>query len=89
MNWYDALEPEIREIVKLLRDNGFNTTCSCGHAMWVEMDGDEREIESLYNLLVENKIDAFDIECHWENHKSIGMLNRKYTILRLPKKEKT
>ena len=34
MNWYDEnIEEGIRYIVKLLRDNGFNTTCSCEHEM--------------------------------------------------------
>lgn len=53
MDWYEAnIEPEIREFVKLLRDNGFNTTCSCGHKMYVECgyipDG---EVQRLHNLL--------------------------------------
>lgn len=36
-DWYDTIEPEIRHIVKLLRDNGFNTECSCGHEMYVQI----------------------------------------------------
>ena len=37
-DWYDKIEEEIRPLVKLLRNNGFNTTCSCGHNMWVQGD---------------------------------------------------
>jgi len=36
--FYDSLEPEIRELVRVLRDNGINTTSSCGHKMYVEAD---------------------------------------------------
>lgn len=39
MNWYDEnIESEIRELVKILRNNGFNTTSSCGHKMEIEGD---------------------------------------------------
>jgi hypothetical protein len=37
MDWYEEyIEEPIRDLVKLLRDNGFNTQCSCGHKMYVE-----------------------------------------------------
>lgn len=52
MNWYEGLEEPIRNTVKLLRDNGFNTECSCGHEMYVQceylVDG---EIKRLHDLL--------------------------------------
>lgn len=36
-NWYEKyIEPEIRDVVRLLRNNGVNTECSCGHQMWVQ-----------------------------------------------------
>jgi hypothetical protein len=36
-DWYETnIEPEIRPIVRLLRDNGVNTECSCGHEMYVQ-----------------------------------------------------
>jgi len=51
-NWYDNIEKPIRKIVKLLRDNGFNTTCSCGHEMYVEGDSfPDGEIKRLHDLL--------------------------------------
>ena len=39
VTWYlDKIEPGIREAVRLLRDNGFNTTGSCHHVKMVEGD---------------------------------------------------
>jgi len=36
-DWYGTkIEPEIRRAVRALRDQGVNTTASCGHGMWVE-----------------------------------------------------
>jgi hypothetical protein len=57
MDWYnDNVEEPIREVVKLLRDNGFNTECSCGHDMYVQCqfipDGELQELHKLlYNYL--------------------------------------
>lgn len=53
MNWYDDnIEEPVRSLVKLLRDNGFNTECSCGHEMYVQcqyiLDG---QIVELHRLL--------------------------------------
>jgi hypothetical protein len=37
LNWYESnIDEDIRPIVKLLRDNGFNTKSSCGHMMYVQ-----------------------------------------------------
>lgn len=56
MGWCEeVIEEQIRKEVKLLRDNGFNTECSCGHEMYVQcqylIDGD---IQKLHNLLFNN-----------------------------------
>jgi len=37
-DWYEIIEEPIREFVRLLRNNGYNTTCSCGHDGVVECD---------------------------------------------------
>ncbi len=38
-NWLeDNIEEGVRDVVKLLRDNGFNTTCSCHHEMLIQCD---------------------------------------------------
>jgi len=67
MDWYEEnIEPPIRDLVKLLRDNGFNTECSCGHKMYVQCqiipDG---ELQRLHNLLFEHYKD-YSIDIHLE-----------------------
>jgi hypothetical protein len=71
MDWYDEfIEEPIRDIVKLLRDNGFNTTSSCGHAMVVEMElYSDNSITRLFNLLQENDHNDFMIETYWSCRK--------------------
>ncbi len=56
VNWYEEnIEVGIRKEVKLLRDNGFNTECSCEHEMYVQcrpvLDG---EIYRLHCILFNN-----------------------------------
>lgn len=51
-DWYEKkIEPEIRPIVKMLRDNGINTECSCGHRMYVQCqylhDGFLKEVDDI------------------------------------------
>jgi len=39
MTWYETcIEKEIRPVVKLLRDNGYNTISSCGHEMFCQCE---------------------------------------------------
>lgn len=52
MNWYEEnIEEPIRDVVKHLRDNGFNTECSCGHEMSIQighsLDGELMRLHSL------------------------------------------
>lgn len=56
MNWYEEyIEKPVRDLVNLLRNNGFNTTCSCGHNMKVDCDPMiDGEIKRLHDLLYEN-----------------------------------
>jgi len=56
MDWYEQnIEASIRKEVKLLRDNGFNTECSCGHKMYVQCQYlPDEEIQRLHNLLFNN-----------------------------------
>ena len=37
-DWYSNIEPGIRDLVRLLRDHGFNTTSSCAHRMEITID---------------------------------------------------
>ena len=63
MDWYkEHIEEPVRSLVKLLRNNGFNTECSCGHEMYVQcqyiLDGD---IMRLHNLLFNNGYRDYEI----------------------------
>lgn len=68
MNWYEEnIEEPIRGIVKILRNNGFNTECSCGHEMYIQCQYiPEGSIQRLHELLYERyknyKIEVI-IEC--------------------------
>lgn len=62
MDWYEQIEAHIRPIVKLLRDNGFNTTSSCHHDMTIDMDWlDPLDIQRLPVVLIENGITNFRV----------------------------
>lgn len=63
MDWYEeTIEPEIRPIVKLLRNNGFNTTCSCGREMYVECEIiTDGTLQKLDNLLFNNGFTDYKI----------------------------
>lgn len=38
-DWYaENIEPEVRDLVKLLRDHGVNTVSSCGHDLEIQAD---------------------------------------------------
>jgi hypothetical protein len=62
-SWYDGIEAPIRPHVRLLRENGFNTTCSCGHGMWVELDlgNNLDDAERLARFLQENGYPQFHL----------------------------
>ncbi len=55
--WFNHIEKPIRKLVILLRNNGFNTFCSCGCKPnpYIQMECySDDEITKLYNLLIEN-----------------------------------
>ena len=66
LGWYGEIEAPVRPLVQLLRDNGFNTTNSCGHDMTVEIDLGSHldEAERMASLLNENGYSVFFIETH-------------------------
>ena len=72
--FYAQLEPDIREIVRALRNAGINTECSCGHEMYVQCQTTDPtlELNIIYTVLNELDIKDFDIiltarvyEGHW------------------------
>ncbi|MGD0571702.1 MAG: hypothetical protein ABSB11_01625 [Sedimentisphaerales bacterium] len=65
-DWYSQIEEPVRELVRLLRNNGFNTFCSCGHnkphpCVDMEWYGFEEEARKVYCLLLENGYNNFEI----------------------------
>lgn len=68
MDWYDNIEMPIRNIVRLLRDNGYNTTNSSGYDMTVEIDIYKMDdMEDIATLLVYNGYKIFNIIGYIEN----------------------
>lgn len=72
-DWFGCVEGPLRNLVRLLRNNGFNTYSSCGHLPpYVQMEWyEDEQITQLYNLLVENGYYNFKITAVWETHSPI------------------
>ncbi len=65
-DWYEEhIEPGVRKIVRLLRDNGINTECSCEHEKYVQcqypMDEDIKKVDC---LLFNNGFRNYKIDIH-------------------------
>ena len=68
-NWLETIEKPLRNLIQLLRDDGFNTFASCGHlpCPYVQMEWyEDDEVTKLYNLLVENDYHDFVIRAVWD-----------------------
>ena len=79
--WLDRyIEPEIRPIVKLLRDNGVNTECSCGHEMYVQCHWQQdAEVTDVFNLLWNSGYRGFTMTFH---HDALPYLPRRWYEVR-------
>lgn len=80
-DWYEEnIEEGIRALVKLLRDNGVNTECSCAHKMYVQcqymLDG---EIWRIKKLLYEKGLRDFtmDVKVQVINGKQYSSMDIK------------
>lgn len=79
--WYECIEEPVREIVKLLRNNGFNTFSSCGHARIVEMEWyKDHDVTRLRDLLFEHGYRHFVIDAHWDTFPSTYPIRRILTL---------
>lgn len=79
--WYECIEEPVRAVVKLLRNNGFNTFDSCGHTHKVKMEWyKDHEVTVLWNLLYENGYEHFTIDAHWDAFPSHYPIRRVLTL---------
>jgi hypothetical protein len=60
--WYNHIEEPIRPLVQLLRNNGVNTRCSCGHEMYVECEYYGGQLDEVYELLFNNGFCKFKVD---------------------------
>ena len=59
--WYNNIEEPLKELVFILRNNGFNTESSCGHKKYIQcqyiLEGELMRLHRiLYNYLDDNNI---------------------------------
>ncbi len=79
-DWYEReIEEPIRPIVKLLRDNGFNTVFSCGHEMYCESEYHGQDLSRLSELLSENGYRQFKIVLRMETNQK-GCKHARFRI---------
>ncbi len=79
-DWYEReIEEPIRPLVKLLRDNGFNTVFSCGHEMYCESEYCGQDLTRLSELLSENGYRQFEIVVRM----GMNQKSRKYARFRI------
>lgn len=71
MNWYEEnIEPEIRNIVRILRNNGINTESSCGHRMEIQFQIlDSEEVNNLDRILYNEGFRDYKIECYYTRYR--------------------
>jgi len=67
--WYDEIiEEPIRDLIYLLRNNGFNTINSCGHEMFIQVMPYRdlgNEVKGIFDLLISENYLDFEVKlCH-------------------------
>ena len=87
-SWYEEnIEEGVRDVVRILRDNGFNTECSCHHDMQVmlsvHMDG---EIQRLHTLLYDNGFRNYSLQ--WSVNVKEGYIVQEWVSVTLCDREK-
>ena len=90
-DFYSEIEEPIRDLVKYLRDNGINTTCSCGCKMYVEADiipdGQLMNIHrSVFDYLADRGLPTkYSIDIHLEQNNP---LSRCFAVIQLAQNSK-
>ena len=83
-DWYQRIEEPLKNLVKLLRNNGFNTFCSCGHLPmpYIQMEMyEDAEMSRLYNLLTKNGYTNFVLVAHWDSFLKRRTLEIRFSYL--------
>ena len=79
--WYETIEPGIREQVRLLRENGINTTYSCEHAMVIEAENyQDADLTHVARLLSEAGYEEFLVEIQLFVKPGKGMWQRTLVV---------
>lgn len=52
-NWYIQVEEGVRDLVRYLRNQGINTTCSCHHDWYIQVDCEPEDLRHIWSLLAE------------------------------------
>jgi len=80
-DWYEYIEEPIRNLIRLLRNNGFNTISSCGHLpkpyIQIEWYDEREDIKKLYDLLVDSGFKNFTITAYWHYGRHVGGNNKR------------
>ncbi len=70
--WYRRIESGIRRHVRLLRNNGFNTTSSCEHRMEVTLNLYAAHLDELDALLQKSGFKDYTLLFRLERRKGMG-----------------
>ena len=67
--WYRRIEPGVRELVRHLRNRGFNTVCSCEHEMLIQIACDAEDLQLLRDVLCEfhGESETWEIHFFWQS----------------------
>ena len=89
MDWYEEnIEEPVREVVRALRNKGYNTECSCGHEMYVQCqyipDGEIQRLHSfIYNYLYKKGEKIYfdiDIKHHVIDGNAFSSLDIRFPV---------
>ena len=81
------IEEPLQNLITILRNNGFNTFCSCGHLPkpYIQMEWySDNDITKLYNLLIENNYKKFIINGCWDSVVNSKYLEVSFSYIKLP-----
>lgn len=79
-DWYEGIDVEVRDVVRLLRDNGFNTCWSSGQRLEVQSIADApSDVDRLDELMRDTGYGAFSIAltldvCDDERHLLLSLV---------------